>query len=140
MLSSLTEAASSSSSDASAAISPEVSFAKRSLSKATARKKQLEEHYRPGVERSLKREILLIALAKQEKLDITAEEVGAQIMRLAESDPKNAARVRQHYATADRRKALAESMLEKKALDLIIEAAKTKDEILDPSVELPAAR
>ena len=101
--------------------------------------KQLEEHYRPGVERSLKREILLIALAKQEKLDVTAEEVGAQIMRLAESDPKNAARVRQHYASADRRRALAESMLEKKALDLIIEAAKTKDEVLDPSVALPAA-
>lgn len=102
--------------------------------------KQLEEHYRPGVERSLKREILLIALAKQETLDVTAEEVGTQILRLAESDPKNAARVRQHYASADRRKALAESMLEKKALDLIIEAAKTKDEVLGPAVEIPAGQ
>ncbi len=103
-------------------------------------KKQLEEHYRPGVERSLKREILLIALAKQEKLDITAEEVGAQIMRLAESDPKNAARVRQHYASAARRKALAESMLEKKALDLIIEAAAVREEAIDPAVEISAGQ
>jgi trigger factor len=102
--------------------------------------KQLEEHYRPGVERSLKREILLIALARQEKLDVTAEEVGAQIMRLAESDPKNAARVRQHYASAERRKALAESMLEKKALDLVIEAAKMRDETIGPAVELPTGQ
>ncbi len=103
-------------------------------------KKQLEEHYRPGVERSLKREILLIALAKQENLEVTAEEVGAQIMRLAESDPKNAARVRQHYASAERRNALAESMLEKKALDLIIEAAAVREEAIDPAVEISAGQ
>jgi trigger factor len=92
--------------------------------------KQLEEHYRPGVERSLKREILLIALAKQEGLEVSGEEVGQQILRLAESDPRNAARVRQHYASADRRRALAESMLEKKALEKVIEAAKVEDEAI----------
>ncbi len=100
--------------------------------------KQLEEHYRPGVERSLKREILLIALAKQESLDVAPEEVGQQILRLAESDPRNAARVRQHYASAERRKALAETMLEKKALDLVIGAAQMKDEMLQEPAELPA--
>ncbi len=100
--------------------------------------KQLEEHYRPGVERSLKREILLIALAKQESLDVSPEEVGQQILRLAESDPRNAARVRQHYASAERRKALAESMLEKKALDLVIGAAQMRDETLQEPAELPA--
>ena len=100
--------------------------------------KQLEEHYRPGVERSLKREILLIALAKQEGLEVSGEEVGQQILRLAESDPKNAARVRQHYASAERRRALAESMLEKKALDRVIEAAKIEDEAI--AAELPAGQ
>ena len=100
--------------------------------------KQLEEHYRPGVERSLKREILLIALAKQEGLEVSGEEVGQQILRLAESDPRNAARVRQHYASADRRRALAESMLEKKALDRVIEAAKIEDEAI--AAELPAGQ
>ncbi|MCE9628172.1 MAG: trigger factor [Candidatus Eisenbacteria bacterium] len=100
--------------------------------------KQLEEHYRPGVERSLKREILLIALAKQENLDVSGEEVGQQILRLAESDPRNAARVRQHYSSADRRRALAESMLEKKALDRVIEAAKIEDEPI--AADLPAGQ
>ena len=90
--------------------------------------KQLEEHYRPGVERSLRREILLVALAKQHSLDVSSEEVAEQIQRLADSDPKNAARVRQHYAAAERRRSLAESILERKALDLVIGASQIKDE------------
>jgi FKBP-type peptidyl-prolyl cis-trans isomerase (trigger factor) len=102
--------------------------------------KQLEEHYRPGVERSLKRELLLAAIAKQEALSVSNEEIGQQILRLVESDPKNAARVRQHYASAERRKALGESMLEKKALDLVIGAAQVTDETLRDAAELQAGR
>jgi len=90
--------------------------------------KQLEEHYRPGVERSLRRELLLMALAKQEGIDVTPEEVAEQIQRLVDSDPKNAARVRQHYASADRRRSLAESIVERKALDLVITASQVRDE------------
>lgn len=99
---------------------------------------QLEGHYRPGVERSLKREILLAALAKQESLEVTNEEVGQQIQRLADSDPRNAARVRQHYASAERRNALADSMLEKKALDLVIQASQLREETLQEPAELSA--
>ena len=102
--------------------------------------KQLEEHYRPGVERSLKRELLLAAIAKQEALSVSNEEIGQQILRLVESDPKNAARVRQHYASAERRKALGESMLEKKALDLVIGAAQVTDETMRDAAELQAGR
>ena len=102
--------------------------------------KQLEEHYRPGVERSLKRELLLAAVAKQEALSVSNEEIGQQILRLVESDPKNAARVRQHYASAERRKALGESMLEKKALDLVIGAAQVTDETIRDAAELQAGR
>ena len=90
--------------------------------------KQLEEHYRPGVERSLRREILLGALARQESLAVTADEVAAQIQRLADSDPKNAARVRQHYASEERRRSLAESIMERKALDLLIDGSQVREE------------
>src|SRR5215471_429620 len=89
--------------------------------------KQLEDHYRPGVERSLRRELLLGALAKQEAVAVTPDEVAEQIQRLVESDPKNAARVRQHYASAERRRSLAESILERKALDLVIGASQVRD-------------
>ena len=90
--------------------------------------KQLEEHYRPGVERSLRREILLGALAKQESIAVTPAEVAEQIQRLADSDPRNAARVRQHYAKEDRRRALAESIVERKALDLVIGASQVSEQ------------
>jgi len=103
-------------------------------------RKQLEEHYRPGVERSLKREILLIALARQEALDVSAEEVGQQILRLVEADPRNAARVRQHYASAERRQALAESLLEKKALDRVIAEAQVREETHREPAELVAEK
>ena len=102
--------------------------------------KQLQEHYRPGVERSLKREILLIALARQEALEVSAEEVGQQILRLVESDPRNAARVRQHYSSAERRQALAESLLEKKALDRVIAEAQVRDETHREPAELVAEK
>ena len=90
--------------------------------------KQLEEHYRPGVERSLRRELLLGALARQEAVSVTSEEVAEQIQRLVESDPKNAARVRQHYASEERRRSLAESIMERKALDLLIGASQVREE------------
>jgi trigger factor len=90
--------------------------------------KQLEDHYRPGVERSLRRELLLGALAKQESIAVTPEEVAEQIQRLVESDPKNASRLRQHYASEERRRSLAESLVERKALDLVIGASQVRDE------------
>jgi trigger factor len=90
--------------------------------------KQLEDHYRPGVERSLRRELLLSALAKQESIEVTADEVAEQIQRLVDADPKNAARVRQHYASVERRRSLAESILERKALELVIGASQVRDE------------
>jgi trigger factor len=103
-------------------------------------RRQLEDHYRPGVERSLRRELLLIALARQESLEVSAEEVGQQILRLAESDPRNAARVRQHYASAERRQSLAESLLEKKALDRVIAEAQVREEPFREAAELSAPR
>lgn len=101
-------------------------------------RRQLEEHYRPGVERSLRRELLLSAIARQEALEVSAEEVGQQILRLAESDPRNAARVRQHYASSERRQALAESLLERKALDRVVAEAQVREEPFREPAELSA--
>src|SRR5262249_40332946 len=100
--------------------------------------KQLEEHYRPGVERSLRREILLGALARQESLTVSADEVGEAITRLAEAEPRNAAKIRQRYASAERRKALGDGLLETKALDQVLAAAAVREEALAEPAELPA--
>jgi trigger factor len=100
--------------------------------------KQLEEHYRPGVERSLRREILLGSLARQESLAVSADEVSEAITRLADAEPRSAAKIRQRYASADRRKALADGLLETKALDLVLGAAAVRDEAFAEPMELPA--
>lgn len=91
-------------------------------------RRSLEERYRPGVERSLKREILLEAVGRQEHLEVSDDEVAAEIERLAQADPRQGARVRARYQTAERRAALRESILERKALDWLIDAAEIVDE------------
>ena len=90
---------------------------------------ELEQRYRPGVERSLQREILLAAVARQENLTVSEEEIAAEIDRMAQADPRQAAKVRARYQTAERREGLGESLLERKAMDVLIEAAQVKEEM-----------
>src|SRR5512143_472573 len=96
-------------------------------------RKQLEERYRPGVEQSLKRELLLDSVARVEQLAVSGEEVGEEIQRMVQADPRQAARVRARYQSADRREALRDSLLERKALDWLIDAAEVEDEAAQAS-------
>jgi trigger factor len=91
-------------------------------------RKQLEEHYRPGVDRSLKREILLGSIARQESMTVSQEDIAADIDRMCAAEPKQASRIRARYQSADRRRALGEGILERRAMDAVIAAAQLKDE------------
>jgi trigger factor len=91
-------------------------------------RKQLDEHYRPGVERSLRREVLLGGIARQESLAVSDEEIAADIDRMCVADPRQASRIRARYQSADRRRALGEGILERKAMDAVIAAAQVKEE------------
>jgi trigger factor len=106
-----------------------------------SRRKELEARYRPGVERSLRREILLDAVARQEKLEVTEEEVAEEINRMAQADPRQASRLRVRYQSAERRESLKESLRERKALDWLINAAEIEDEVAGESpLIVPAGR
>lgn len=106
-----------------------------------ALQKELETRYRPGVIRSLQREILLESVARQEHLEVTEEEVGAEIERRVQAEPRHSARVRARYQTAARRQALRESLLERKALDWLIDAAEIQDEgVTERPLIVPATR
>ena len=87
----------------------------------------MREKYRPAIVRSLKRELLLGAVARRENLEVSEEDVAAEIERMVEADPRQAARIRARYQSAERRHALASSLLEHKAMDWLLEAA-TVDE------------
>ena len=102
--------------------------------------KDLAQRYREGVERSLRRELLLAAVARQEKLEVRDEEVGEEIDRMAQADPRQAARVRARYQASDRREALRESLLERKALDWLINAADVQGDKAESPLIVPAAR
>jgi trigger factor len=104
-------------------------------------RKELEERYRPGVERSLRREMLLDAVARQEKLEVSEEEVAAEIQRMAEADPRQASRVRARYLSAERRQGLKESLLERKAMEWLIDAAEVREESASAgNLVIPATR
>ena len=98
-----------------------------------ALQRELEQRYRPGVERSLKREVLLGAVARQEKLDVSDEEVAGEIDRMAQVEPRQAARIRARYQTAERRQVLRESLLERKAIEWLIHAADVQEDVVQES-------
>ena len=102
---------------------------------------ELESRYRPGVERSLKREVLLSSVARQQSLAVTDDEVAQEIDRMAQSEPRQAARVRSHYQSAERRDSLKETLLERKALDWVIDSADVHDEVFTEAPRIvPATR
>jgi trigger factor len=102
-------------------------------------RREMRTRYRPGVERSLKREFLLAAVARQEKLEVGDDEVSQEITRMAEADPRQASRVRARYQAAERRQALRESLLERKAMDWLIQAAEIVDETAGEPLIVPAS-
>ena len=103
-------------------------------------RQELEKRYREGVEMSLRREVLLGAVARQEKLEVSEDEVAEEIDRMAQADARQASRVRARYQAAERRQALRESLLERKALDWLINAADVQDEPAESRLVVPAVR
>jgi len=103
-------------------------------------RKQLDDHYRPGVERSLRREVILGGIARQESLTVSDEEIAADIDRMCAQDPRQASRIRARYQSADRRQALGEGILERKAMDAVIAAAQVKEEPLEAAMASAAGR
>jgi trigger factor len=106
-----------------------------------ALRQELEARYRPGVQRSLRREILLGAVARQEGLEVSDEEVAREIDRMAQAEPRQAARIRARYQTEERRRGLREALLERKALDWLIEKADVEEAApAEPTLVSPAGR
>jgi trigger factor len=104
-------------------------------------RKELGQRYRQGVERSLQREILLDAVARQEKLEVSDDDVAAEIQRMAQADPRQASRVRARYQSAERRQAMKESLRERRAMDWLIDAADVKEDAVGESpLIVPAVR
>jgi FKBP-type peptidyl-prolyl cis-trans isomerase (trigger factor) len=80
-------------------------------------------------------------VARQEQIEVGDEEVAREIDRLAQSDPRQAARLRAHYQSSERRQGLKETLRERKAMDWIIAQATIRDEVAtDAPLVVPATR
>ncbi len=81
--------------------------------------KKVLEAERPVAEQSVRRTLFLDAIARQESIDITTEEVDAELQKWAEGSSKSAAALRAQLEKEDRIQSLEQHLRQNKALDFI---------------------
>lgn len=94
-------------------------------------KRQLVSEYTPIAERNVKASLLLEGVAKSEKIDVTQEEVDAEMERLAEKTHQTLDKVKQHFSSKEGTlQGLKNQIQEWKTLDLVLSKAQYKEPIL----------
>ena len=90
-------------------------------------KKMLDEE-RPRAEQSVRRAMFLDAIARQEEIEVTNEEMEAELKKLAEGTDKSAAAWRAQLEKENRIQSLEQHLRQNKALDFIYRNAKINEE------------
>ena len=84
---------------------------------------QLREAYRPGIERSLRVELILAAAGRQENVRLEEDEVDAEIKRYAEREGKSVAEVKGRLRRTDAMDRLRNDMYKHKVIEKLLELA-----------------
>jgi trigger factor len=92
-----------------------------------ARRRLLEQDILQSTAQSLKEHFVLQKLAEVEKIDITDDDLNEEIERIAEQEGESPRRVRARLERDDLIDALAAEMIERAALDLILQSAEYED-------------
>lgn len=95
------------------------------------RRRLLEQDILQSTAASLKEHFVLQKIAEVEKIDVTDDDLHEEIERIAEQDGESPRRVRARLEREDLLEALAAEMIERKALDLILDSAEYEDVPLD---------
>ena len=90
--------------------------------------KKIYEEQRPHAEQSVRRMIFLDAIARQENLEVSEEEISAELNKLAEQSRKSAEAWRADFEKANRMDEFKQSVLQEKALDFIYRNANIRVE------------
>lgn len=102
-------------------------------------REQYREQMRPRAEQRLKRNLLLGAVAAAENLDVTEEEINAQLERiLSDSSPQTQTSLRQILNTPAGRQLIANDILTEKTLNRLLQIARGEAET-SPEAEAEAA-
>jgi trigger factor len=81
--------------------------------------KKVFEEERPRAEQSVRRILFLDAIARQESIEVTREEVDSELEKLAEGTKKSVAALRAQLEKEDRIQSFEQHLRENKALDFI---------------------
>ena len=85
--------------------------------------KKIFDEQRPHAEQSVRRTIFLDAIARQESLEVSEDDITAELDKLASQSQKTAAAWRADFEKANRMDELKQSLLQDKALDFIYRSA-----------------
>ncbi len=94
------------------------------------RRRLLEQDILQSTALALKEHFVLQKIAEVEKIDVSEDDLNDEIERMAEQDGESPRRVRARLEREDLIDALAAEMIERKALDLILDSAEYEDESL----------
>jgi len=92
-----------------------------------ARRRLLEQDILQSTAQALKEHFVLQKIAEDEKIDITDDDLNEEIERIAEQEGESPRRVRARLEREDLIDALAAEMIERAALDLILDSAEYED-------------
>ncbi len=91
------------------------------------RRRLLEQDILESTALALKEHFVLQKLAEVEKIDVDDDDLNEEIERIAEQDGESPRRVRARFEREDLLDALAAEMIERKALNLILDSAEYED-------------
>ena len=95
------------------------------------RKRVLEQDILQMTAMTLKEHFVLQKIAEKEKIDVTEDDIAAEIDRMADQSDESPRKVRARLEKEDMMEALMAEMIERLALDLILDSAKYEDIPLD---------
>ncbi len=99
----------------------------------------LEQDVLRSTAQALKEHFVLQKIAEVEKIDIDEDDIDAEIERIAEQNNESPRRVRARLEKEDLMEALAAEIIERKALDLILDTAEYEDVPLQKEEQQPVA-
>ena len=90
---------------------------------------KMKERFAPGAERTVRVSLLLEAVAKQENIDVPYSDIEAEMKGMAEAAQMSYEKVREIYGDEERMDVLRNRLLERKAMEFLMENANVKEEV-----------
>jgi trigger factor len=109
------------------------------LGKPPSLNEEIQKDIRERAERKVRAALLFIHIARENKMEVTEEQVEERLKQLAESSGKNLAKVRAEYKD-EMREALESQLMEDKLIEHLLSLATIKERATEPEGSIEEAR